>query len=300
MKKQKSQNLQTAAIIALQEALGGVVQLHAMHRVSGGDINQAAALTTDRGVFFVKWNEHPFPDLFEREFEGLVALAESDTTLVIPRPVCWRAPSQKNSGFLIIDYLEPGQRRRDFDELLGRGLATLHKKTRQSFGFHHDNYCGATPQPNPWTRDWVEFYREHRLRFQLNRAIEARGVSASDRVIFDRLLDRLDEFLAPCDGPPSLLHGDLWSGNVHTTPSGHPALIDPAAYHGHREAELGMMTLFGGFSACVFDAYQEAWPLEPGWRDRASLYELYHVLNHYNLFGGHYGAQAVAMARRWV
>ena len=200
----------------------------------------------------------------------------------------------------MLEYLPTGSRQADFDARLGRGLATLHRSTADAFGFDHDNFCGATPQPNGWMPRWVDFYRERRLGHQLDLAVRGPGVSKRDRRAFETLLDRLDDLLGPATEPPALIHGDLWGGNLHVAADGAPGILDPAAYYGHREAELGMMVLFGGFSRAVFRGYDEAWPLAPGWEDRIELYTLYHVMNHYNLFGGGYGAQAFQMVRKWV
>ena len=282
---------------AIADAMG--TEIRESRRIGGGSINEAAIVTTPAGRFFVKWNRHPIPDQFDREAEGLHAMRASGTRLVIPEPVVCRRPSGEVPAFLVLEYLEPGPRRPDFDEELGRGLAELHRATADAFGFDHDNYCGATPQPNTWTADWVTFYRENRLRFQIELAARKRSVSACDRATYDRLLGRLDDLLDADAERPALIHGDLWSGNLHGTPDGRPSVIDPAAYYGHREAELGMMSLFGGFSSRVYAAYDEVFPLKPGWRERLPLYELYHVLNHYNLFGGGYGSQALAIARRF-
>lgn len=285
---------------ALQDALGTDVHVESTRSVGGGSINQAAVLQTNVDAYFLKWNRHPIDDQFELEAMALREMRSSPTDLVVPRPIVHRAPRDGMPGFLVIEYLEPGQRVVDFDEQLGRGLAQLHRESAEGFGFHRDNYCGTTPQPNSWCGDWVEFYREQRLGFQLRLAVDKRGVSSSDRRAYEDLLDQLDEFLLTDESVPSLIHGDLWSGNLHVAPDGRPALIDPAAYYAHREAELGMMRLFGGFSERVFDAYDEAWPLDPGWRDRLDLYELYHLMNHYNLFGGSYGRRAFSIVERWI
>lgn len=295
-----TQTLRKAVKSSLQEALGTDVDIRASRSVGGGSINQAAVYQTSAGEFFLKWNRHPIDDQFELEAMGLEEMRDSPTDLVIPKPIAHRPPQGGVPGFLVIEYLEPGQRVADFDEQLGRGLAALHSKGASAFGFHADNYCGTTPQPNPWVEDWITFYRDQRLGFQLEMAAEKRGVSSGDRRAYERLLGRLDEFLATDEAVPSLIHGDLWSGNLHVAPDGRPSLIDPAAYFGHREAELGMMRLFGGFSDRVYDAYDEAWPLEPGWEKRLELYELYHLMNHYNLFGGGYGSQAFSVVKRWV
>ena len=295
-----TQTFQEAVKSSLQEALGIEVDIRASRSVGGGSINQAAVYETNAGEFFLKWNRQLIDDQFELEAMALEEMRDSPTDLVIPKPIVHRPPRGGVPGFLVIEYLEPGQRVDDFDEQLGRGLAALHSKTAYAFGFHADNYCGTTIQPNPWLEDWITFYRDERLGFQLELAAETRGVSSDDRRAYERLLYRLDEFLATDESKPSLIHGDLWSGNLHVAPDGRPSLIDPAAYFGHREAELGMMRLFGGFSERVYDAYDEAWPLEPGWRDRLELYELYHLMNHYNLFGGGYGRRAFSIVERWV
>lgn len=285
---------------SLSDALEKQVRVGGTSSVGGGSINQAAVVETSAGEYFLKWNDQPIEDLFELEAMALDEMISSPTELVIPAPIDYRGPQDGVPGFLILDYLAPGTRVADFDERLGRGLADLHRKSADAFGFHRDNYCGTTPQPNRWRGDWIDFYREERLRFQLELAVDERGVSSGDRRAFDRLLERLDEFLGTGESVPSLIHGDLWSGNLHVAPDGRPGVIDPAAYYGHREAELGMMRLFGGFSDRVFDAYDEAWPLEPGWRDRLELYELYHLMNHFNLFGGGYGRRAFSIVKRRV
>ena len=285
---------------ALADALGQEVRIADARPVGGGCINSAARLETDHGDYFVKWNSAPLPGLFEREAEGLEAMGRSGSSLVFPEVVAHREPEGGRPGFLVTTWLEPGRRGPGFDEALGRGLAELHRASADAFGFTHDNYCGATSQPNGWLGRWPDFYRERRLRHQLRLAVGAGLVSRADRRSYERLLERLDDLL-PADGEvPALIHGDLWSGNLHVTAEGRPALIDPAAYYGHREAELGMMLLFGGFSAHVIAGYEEAWPLPPDWRSRVPLYSLYHLMNHLNLFGGGYGAQALAVVRRFV
>ena len=247
----------------------------------------------------MKWNFAPIPDQFDREAEGLDALRTSGAPLRIPRPIAWRQGDTHEAGFLVLEYLERGRPVPDYDERLGRGLALLHQATAAQFGFANDNYIGTTTQPNPWTDDWITFYREHRLRHQLHLASKNRGVTNADFAAFERMLLRLDDLLATDPEPAALIHGDLWSGNQHVTHDGLPGLVDPAAYYGHREAELGMMNLFGGFSSRVWQAYDEAYPLQPGWRKRLPIYELYHVINHFNLFGGGYGAQAFSIVRQF-
>ncbi len=281
---------------ALREALLGALNLEslpALQPLSGGCISQAARLSLPRGPVFLKWNAELAPGAFQREAEALAALRASGTRLRIPEVIA------VGEGFLVCELLQPGPPIADFDAELGRGLAELHRCRGPAFGFEHDNFCGATPQPNGWMDDWIAFYGARRLGFQIELARRTRGVPREASRACDRLLEALPSLL---DGgeAPALIHGDLWSGNLHRDARGRPALIDPAAYYANREAELGMMRLFGGFSERVYQSYDEAWPLSPGWRARLPLYTLYHVLNHYNLFGGHYGAQAWAIVRRYV
>lgn len=281
---------------AFAEALGESVADVDLSGVAGGCINQAATCEVTGQTWFVKWNDRPLTDQFAAEAAGLRALAEADCGLRIPRVLAHS--DVPGAAFLILEHLPRGSRGPGFDEALGQGMAALHRATSGSgFGFACEGYCGATPQPNGWLTDWVEFYRERRLGHQLDLA-RARGFPAEAYRTGQRLLERLPEWIAD-DEPPALIHGDLWSGNLYVAEDG-PALIDPAAYYGHREAELGMMSLFGGFSARVYAAYEEAYPLRAGWRERQGLYELYHVLNHFNLFGGGYGGQAARIMQRYV
>jgi fructosamine-3-kinase len=252
-----------------------------MARLGGGSINDVERLTSpDGGSVIRKSHRRAPPGFFRAEADGLRALAASGTALAVPAVL---DGGDDDDAFLVIEDLGDGPRAGDFDARLGAGLAALHRATTSRFGFDHDNFCGLTTQRNEWSDRWVDFYRDRRLGHQLSLAT-GRGL------------------LSPAEpaGGPSLIHGDLWSGNVHTTRDGAPALIDPAVSYSHREAELGMMSLFGGFSPRVFGAYEDAWPLEPGWRDRLPIYELYHLLNHLNLFGAGYHGQVMAIVRRFA
>ena len=289
----------TRALHAVGMAVGHPVTLRTEHALQGGCIHEARMLNTDAGRFFMKSNAGPLDAIFSAEAAGLDALSRAGTSLVIPRVIAHEDPALRTPGWIVLEYIEPGTRRADFDEALGRGLAELHAHTANAFGFCRDTFCGATRQPNPWTAGWIDFYREHRLGLQLRLGTELGLYQKQDRLLFERLLFRLDTLLDG-DEPPALLHGDLWSGNLLVTDRGTPALIDPASYFGHREAELGLMTLFGGFSSRVFAAYDELHPLASDWRDRNPLYALYHVMNHATLFGGLYVGQAVALAQRFA
>lgn len=286
---------------ALADALGDPgVSILGSTQVRGGCINHAARLDTTAGPVFAKWHDTPPAGMFSAEAEGLAALRKSGTPLVIPEPIAWNDGGKGKPGFLLATWLERGRPGPRFDERLGEGLATLHRATAEAFGFAHDGFCGSTPQPNGPLPSWVGFYRERRLGFQVRLARDTGRMSRDESPIYDTVLARLADLL-PDDGEdPALIHGDLWSGNLWVASDGTPGLVDPATYYAHREAELGMMTLMGGFRQRVYEAYDATWPLPHGWRERNGLYQLYHLLNHLNLFGGGYGAQALAVARRYA
>jgi fructosamine-3-kinase len=267
--------------------------------VSGGCIHETARVETTKGDFFAKWNSEAPAEIFSSEAEGLRLLRAAASGLVVPE-VLLAAPSRDGRpAFIVMEYLPPASGRgAKAHEALGRGLADVHRQSADAFGFPVTTYCGPTPQDNAWTSSWVEFYAERRVR-ALVRLLEKQGqVGPTERGILDRLADRLPALL-PHETVPALIHGDLWSGNVLHTEQG-PALVDPACTYADREMEFGITTLFGGLSDRAWSAYLEAAPLESGWRDRTPVYQLYHLLNHHLLFGGGYGAQALAIARRYV
>jgi fructosamine-3-kinase len=245
--------------------------------VGGGCIHRSYRLKTDDGrSLFLKVNQDIPADLFEREAQGLQALMIEGGPRV-PRPHWW------GESFLLLEDLWPSAEQTGTWERLGRELARLHGQTNRRFGFDHDNYLGRTPQPNPWTEDGGEFFAQHRLVFQARRARGAGLLEAGDARDVETVAGRLTA-LVPAE-PACLIHGDLWSGNVLAGPRGEPCLIDPACHFGWAEAELGMTQLFGGFPDRFYRAYAEAHPLRPGWRERFPVYNLYHLLNHLNLFG---------------
>jgi fructosamine-3-kinase len=278
---------------AVGEALGKRVT--ASRSVAGGDINLAFVATLEGGRrVFVKTHPHAPGTMFPAEARGLAWLREAGA-LRIPEVLAVSAAGA-GPAFLVLELIEPGPRDRAFDEMLGRGLAALHKFGAPAFGLDHDNFIGSLPQKNETRATWSDFYRAERLEAQLARAVDRGLVAGGLAREFDRLFERLVSLVGPED-PPSRLHGDLWGGNLHIDEHGHPCLIDPAAYGGHREIDLAMMRLFGGFGSRVFDAYDEAWPLTEGHEHRVPLYQLYPLLVHVNLFGGGYVGQ-VARALR--
>lgn len=268
---------------ALARALGSRVRRASA--IVGGDINEAHAVDLEDGrTVFVKHSSRSLPGTFSAEARGLAWLS-SARALRVPEVLA----TSEEPPFLALQFLAPGRPRGDFDEELGRGLAALHRAAPGCFGLDHDNFIGRLPQPNGKRDSWAEFYREQRLGFQLSLAARSGRLTAPMKRGFERLFIRLEDRLGPAE-PPARLHGDLWGGNVHVAPDGAPCLIDPAVYGGHREVDLAMMRLFGGFSSRCFRAYEEAYPLSPGAEERMRLYQLYPLLVHLNLFGGSYGA----------
>lgn len=269
----------------------------------GGCIHQALALDTDRGRFFLKWNRGETGAAFGTEARGLEALrdaAGSTTPIRIPRVLGFADARADAPGWLLLEYLPPGAPGPMYPSRLGDGLAAIHSgRTGGRFGWEEENRIGSLPQPNPWTDRWPQFWRDVRLRVQLEASFQEGGLQERDRVWSEALLDAVDEALAPVEGePPALLHGDLWSGNVHPGPDGTPVLVDPAVSLGHGEVDLAMMELFGGFPRETFQAYFHARPSPPGYAEvRRPLYQLYYLLVHVRLFGGGYAGSTRAAAR---
>jgi fructosamine-3-kinase len=256
-------------------------------RVGGGDINDAFEARLDDGrTVFVKTNERADPTLFPAEARGLSWLAEA-RALRVPEVLAVSSGRAGRPSFLVLEHIASARPRAGCDEELGRGLAALHRFGAASFGLDHDNFIGRLPQSNQPSPSWADFYRSRRLEPQLGSAVDA---GLGDRALqrgFDTLFGRLPELVGPGE-PPARLHGDLWGGNLHIDDRGAPCIIDPAVYGGHREVDLAMMKLFGGFGSRVFEAYDEAFPLEAGHDERVPLYQLYPLLVHVNLFGASY------------
>ena len=276
---------------------GSSVHLKDSRSVGGGCINRAVKISTSVGDFFLKWNASAPADMFLKEAAGLNEMRAAGSSLVIPE-VIWSKEVDVFPGLLLMEYLQPASHTSGMDERLGRGIAQLHRKTASVFGFHHANYCGTTLQDNTWTDNWPEFYAQRRIWSLVEKIRKSRGMSLEELNIYEKLVFRIPALL-PHQTEPSLIHGDLWSGNYMYTANG-PALIDPACYYADREMEQGMMKLFGGFSLHVWKAYQEEFPLPEGWQQRIRLYQLYHVLNHYLLFGVSYGKQALVIAKEYL
>jgi protein-ribulosamine 3-kinase len=265
--------------------------------VAGGCISRGARVETAGDPVFLKHHPGAPAGFFAAEARGLEALRAAGCGLAVPAPLAWAEAQGGAPAWIAIEWLEPAPPGDGHGERLGRGLAALHRSPAGGgWGWEADGFIGSLPQANAPSDDWAVFWRARRLEPQLARARRA-GLDAGPTGDWERLFARLPDLLAPAtDDGPSLLHGDLWSGNVLSTLRG-PALIDPAAYRGHREADLAMAELFGGFGAAFHAAYREAWPLAPGWPARRAVYQLWYLLVHLNLFGAGYAPQVASALR---
>lgn len=278
---------------ALVSLYGNSIAIVQTDRLSGGDINKAYALHLNNGeTVFMKANAKENAAFFTAEALSLSAI-ESTKTIRTPKILCTGTDAGEQVGysFLFLEYIDSAPKIKDYWEIFGQELASMHKASAQKFtggkkfGFVQDNFIGARKQENKNSDSWVEFFRDSRLAPQFKEADS--HFDANDRKLVTKLLDHLSDFLIEPENP-SLLHGDLWSGNAMCGTDGKAWLIDPAGYVGHAEADLAMTELFGGFPQEFYDAYKEANPLQPGYDERRDLYNLYHLLNHLNMFGTNY------------
>lgn len=261
--------------------------------VGGGSINDAYRLEGNDGTrYFLKLNAARHHPMFVAEAAGLDCIAATNT-LRVPQPVAHGIAG--GQSYLVLEHLELSPR--GDARLLGEQLAAMHRCRGEGFGGTQDNFIGTMPQPNGWADDWIEFWRQQRLGFQLRLASE-NGYGDQLQDLGERLLDTLPTFFESYTPQPSLLHGDLWSGNHAYQTDGTPTIFDPAAYYGDRECDLAMTELFGGYPAGFYAAYRAAWPLDEGYATRRELYNAYHILNHANLFGGGYVRQAEQTMQR--
>ena len=275
---------------AISSATGESFVFASAERVGGGCISQAYSLSNTQGQrYFVKTHTAELLEMFVAEAEGLLLLADSHS-IKVPRPCTWG--SSGDTAYLVMEFLSldgSGSERQ-----LGQQLAQMHAVHSGRFGWRRDNTIGSTPQDNTPSDDWAVFWRDRRLGAQLERA-EEQGYSGRLLDQGERLLAGMGAFFTGYAPAASLLHGDLWSGNHAYTRKGEPVIFDPAVYFGDRETDLAMTELFGAYGKDFYTAYREASPLDPGYRVRKTLYNLYHILNHLNMFGGGYARQAEAM-----
>lgn len=258
-------------------------------------------LSTKRGRFALKWALPSHAAALAAEAQGL-GLLQAAGALRVPSVIAVSFTPQAEHAYVFVlsEWLESGGARVDMARL-GTALATMHQSGAVAYGLADNNFIGGTPQINGWDNDWPRFFAQRRLRPQVERAVTQGLLTSTVRHNLEGIVNHIHDLLGGVVRQPALLHGDLWGGNVVAADAnGTPALIDPAVYYGDREAELAFTELFGGFSSAFYAAYNQAWPLEPGYLERRDLYNLYHVLNHLNLFGRSYSAHVEAIAQRYA
>jgi fructosamine-3-kinase len=263
--------------------------------VHGGDINQTYRLSCGNENYFMKINNAKlYPGMFEKEANALKIL-QSKSRLVVPEVV--KVGEMEETQYLVLEWLDVSEKGKNFWKHFGEGLAALHQQSEDHFGWTEDNYIGSLHQANKWSDRWSDFYTEQRVLPLVKKLHNKGHMTKEDVVRAERLCKRLDDIF-PVE-PPALLHGDLWNGNFTSCGKG-PSIYDPASYYGHREMDLGMTLLFGGFANEFYEAYDQSWPLEKNWRSRVPLTQLYPLLVHACLFGGHYISEAGRIIRQFI
>lgn len=275
----------------ISRVTGQPFQAKQTRSIGGGCINQAYSLSDGQTTFFAKLNQASKLAMFEAELAGLKEMHASQT-IRVPRPLCCGLAG--TNSYIVMEWLALGGRGSAW-RAMGENLAAMHRiSSNLGFGWHRANTIGETHQPNDWQESWLAFWRDQRLDYQF-RLAKRRGGSFPQQ---QALLAALPDLLAGHDPIPALVHGDLWSGNAAVTKAGEPVIFDPATYYGDREVDLAMTELFGSFPTAFYDGYESAYPLSAGYSTRKTLYNLYHILNHFNLFGGGYAAQANRMIQQ--
>lgn len=280
----------------LSKLIGSRFKIFNMLPVSGGDMHQSYQVQGSGESFFIKMNDaEALPNIFVLEREGLKLLEKVGGAVV---PELLVAGQFNSDAFLLMSWIEEGENAAAAQASLGRMLASVHKKTNDFYGLEYDNYIGTLPQYNQPKASWADFFIEERLEKQLRHGESIGVIDTTLRLKFDRLFEAIPS-LFPIE-PPALLHGDLWKGNYMVSRKGIPFLIDPAVYYGHREMDLALTQLFGGFDQAFYDAYEEVFPLEKDWKKRTDLWNLYILLFHANVFGGSYLKQVSQMVDKFV
>lgn len=277
-----------------EQILGAPIS--AFSRLSGGDINEARLVEASGRKYFLKMNDMPGAyQMFRAEAEGLTLIGKSGKIKV---PQVLASGQAGQTSFLLMEYINPGHRNDNFWEEFGYSLAQLHKISHVTFGLHAGNYIGSLPQSNRTHENWLDFFIFERIEPQLQYGFKNKQIAEGDRQMFEKLYELLPSIL-PLE-PPALIHGDLWGGNFLADETGQAVLIDPAVSYSHREMDLAMSRLFGGFSPGFYRAYQAAYPLENGLEERIEIYQLYYLLVHVNLFGGGYINSVRQILRRFT
>lgn len=290
----------------ISQTLNSPFEIHHKNSVGGGSINSSYQITGTNGQhYFIKLNSSELEYMFQVEFDSLHELSKALTgdreiitqTIKIPQPICFGSIGSKS--YLVIEYLSI--KSSGDSKKFGQALAQMHKITAQKYGWYQNNIIGSTAQSNRQHNDWLTFWREERMRPQFQMLYD-KGYQSYLQPLSEQLLNHIDSLLANHTPAASLLHGDLWSGNYAFTNTSEKqecaVIFDPALYYGDRETDLAMTELFGGFSQDFYQGYNDTWPLENGYNKRKALYNLYHILNHANLFGASYLNQAISMMQR--
>ena len=288
----KPASLWAAIASHISQVTGQALTVEATRPVGGGCINDAYQISGTGQTYFVKLNQARQLSMFSVEALGLDAIAATKT-ITVPRPVCYGV--EASQSYLVLEWLDFGRASTDHWRVMGQQLARLHLAGGSTqYGWQQDNVIGSTPQRNSWENDWAIFFAEHRIGFQLELARRKGGNFSQPRAVIPKIQALLDNR----QPPPSLVHGDLWSGNAAVLTTGGPVILDPAVYYGDPEVDIAMTELFGGFPASFYQGYNTVLALDPGYQHRKTLYNLYHILNHFNLFGGGYEQQAQQMLKR--
>ena len=271
---------------AISQKIGQDFAIANTRSVGGGCINQSYKIEGNNTEYFVKLNDASQVEMFAAEALGLKQMYATQT-ITVPQPICW--DTADSSSYIVLKWLDLGRGNSQSWELMGRQLAQMHREGKADrFGWSQNNTIGSTPQINDWMDNWADFFAEQRIGYQLKLA-KRRGGNFPDT---GKVVNAVRSRLADRQPQASLLHGDLWSGNAAISTDGAPVILDPATYYGDREADLAMTELFGGFPTAFYNGYNETWQLDSGYQQRKKIYNLYHVLNHFNLFGGGYANQA--------
>lgn len=288
--------LWSVVVSKIEQVTGQTFGLQKVEATQGGDINRVYRLQGSTQSYFVKLNKASLLAMFEVEALGLHDLA-STHTLRTPKPICSGIVGE--DAFLVLEYVALQSLSSRSQQQLGEQLAQLHQVQQSYFGWHHDNYIGSNLQKNTRENDWVHFWQEQRLAVQLELAAQ-NGYAGKLQTLGAELYGLVPQFFSSYQTQASLLHGDLWSGNAAADEQGQAIIYDPACYYGDREADIAMTELFGGYSYDFYVAYENVWPLDSGYKARKNLYNLYHILNHLNLFGSGYLHQAEAMMQTLI
>jgi len=283
----------------LESIYGNPIQIKSFEAIGGGCINETQALKLSNGErVFLKSNPSAPKNFFTTEADGLRLLERSKNGPSVPRPL--GILTESNPQFLLLEYIESSSPKVGFASRFGQALAEMHRETQEQYGLDYDNFIGKTVQKNDLESDGLVFFREHRIRVQQELARKTRGLPTSMDKRLDLFCGKLETLLDLKDEKPALLHGDLWSGNHFASHDQVPYIFDPAVYFGLREADLAMTEMFGRLPEEFYSAYHEVFPTQPGYTERKDLYNLYHLLNHYNLFGGSYLEQADRIVRGFL